>query len=337
MKSLLFLFTLTAVLGVHGQDIRQRYLMTSSSFVRAAAMGQAFTAVQDEMESVLYNPAGLVNNRTGSLHFYLNPLAAVDAFSHRDALSQRQAFSSADAAAALGLLLRGVSFSPGPVQFAIRLAEELPNNPYRDPAKPLSTKGLLDWNFHTASVRLKFAKQISMGATFLLFAQSTSEKQQSLTWGASYGVHLLPAANFSVGISLFNLPVSVRSVMTEQYRMGHQSVNFGLCWQPLQPLRISMDFRNVTQEDSLSAGGELHGGIELIPVPFLALRSGYYRDEEVGREVLSVGFGLSNFRRYALQRERFVLSKFLLNYALQVERAEDDTQLVHQLTFLLRI
>ena len=337
MKLLLSIFAIMTAVSAYGQDVSLRYLMTNSSYVRAAAMGQAYTAVQDELESNLYNPAGLINSRTGKLHFYFNPLGAADAFLHRDALSHRPALSSADATAALGLLLRAVSFSPGPVQFVLQLTEELPNNPNRKTAKPISTQGVLDWNFHTASVRLKFAKQISMGATFLLFTQSTADNQQSRAWGASYGVHMLPASTFSVGISLFNLPESVRSVMTDHYRIGHHSVNVGMSWQPVPPLRLTMDFRNVTQEDSLSSGGNLHGGLELIPVHFLALRTGYYRNDELGRDVLSVGLGLTDFRRYALQRERFVLSKILLNYALQVKRAKDDTQLVHHLTFLLRI
>jgi hypothetical protein len=146
----------------------------------------------------------------------------------------------------------------------------------------------------------------------------------------------MPASNFSIGLALFNIPASAENQMFMQHRIHHQSINFGLCYRPFRPLRLAVDFRNVSEEDSQS-NSEVHGGIEVLPFRFLALRSGFYRIVDLNKDVFSAGVGIADFRDYKPTRERFVLSKILLNYALQAEKTKDDINLVHYLTFLIRL
>lgn len=346
MKMTLLIFLMFFGLEAFGQPItlRDSYYLTNSILSRAPAMGDAFTAVQDNIESGLYNPAALNSESGGvsSLRFSFNPLGAVDAGIHLNDLSIRKEFTSSDLAAMLGIFMRSFSISPGPLQFSFVLSEELPNNPYRPVTqKKVTTQGVLDWNYHMASVRLRLAKQVSMGATLFLFNQTLFEDQafkQKMNVGSSYGIFMMPASNFSVGITLFNIPSSAERPMFLQHRIHHQSINFGLCYQPFQKLRLAVDFRNVSEEDA-QAKSEVHGGIEVLPFRFLALRSGYYRIAELNRDVFSAGLGISDLRVYKPARERFVLSKILLNYALQAERVRDDNNimLVHYLSFLLRL
>jgi hypothetical protein len=344
MKLTLLFFIMFLSLETFGQslNIRNTYYFTNSLLSRAPAMGDAFTAVQDYVESGLYNPAALSSEggAVSSIFFSFNPVGAIDAGYHISDLSIRQELAGNDFVAMLGILMHSLSISSGPLQFSLVLSEELPNNPYRTVTdKKVTTEYLLDWNYHIASLRLKLAKQVYMGTSLFVFNQTIPEDQtfvQKSKIGASYGILMMPASNFSIGLTLFNIPSSAETQMFLQHRIHHQSINFGLCYQPFRPLRLAVDFRNVSEENAQS-NSEVHGGIEVLPFRFLALRSGYYRIATLDKDVFSAGIGIADFRDYKPVRERFVLSKILLNYALQAEKTRDDVNLVHYLTFLFRL
>jgi hypothetical protein len=344
MKRSLLLILLFIGLKASGQSVipRNTYYFSNSILSRAPAMGDAFTAVQDNIESGLYNPAALSieAGAVSSLRFSFNLIGAVDAGYHRSDLSIRPELTSSDLVALLGIFMRSFCITSGPLQFSLVLTEELPNNPYR-PAKEkiIATQDALDWNYHMASLRLRLAKQVYMGASLYLFNQTIPAEHsflQKSKMGASYGILMMPASSFSIGLALFNIPTSAESQMFLQHRIHHQSINFGLCYQPFRPLRLAVDFRNVSEED-IQSNSEVHGGIEVLPFRFLALRSGYYHIEELKKDVFSAGVGIADFRDYKPARERFVLSKILLNYTVQAERTRDDISFVHYLTFLIRL
>ncbi|MDZ7345389.1 MAG: hypothetical protein ONA69_01195, partial [candidate division KSB1 bacterium] len=195
-------------------------------------------------------------------------------------------------------------------------------------------EGIADWNHHIAAFRLTPAQQISLGASLLFFNLGEigeGEFRIVRSIGSSYGILISPTYRFSVGATVFNLPQEARSAMESKYQVDRQDVNFGLSWLASEAIQLAMDFRKVTQEDSSDAV-HFHGGVELTPFSFLALRAGYFHEKE---NKISAGFGLGQFRR--LKRRDFIFGKIMLNYCLQTVTTNNQPNLEHRLALLIRL
>ncbi len=343
MKRLLLLLSFAVLFteALWASPPQSNYYLTSTAIVRSAAMGGAFTAIQDPIESAVYNPAALRSANYRGLYFYLNPAgaAAVALSAPRPAEDRR--LTPSDLFVLLGTTVCAVSFSSAPFEAVILPAEESSGNPFRSVKEAeLSVAGLLENHHHTAAFRLRPAKQISLGGALLFFNDTIAGEtgyQYRRQVGSSYGVLVRPSDRFALGVSLFNVPEAGRRTMKDFYHIDHHYMNFGISWQPFDALSLAFDFRNVSHEDSLSET-PFHGGMEIRPFAFAALRAGYYQNNTAQQDVIAVGLGIGDFRPPAEgQRERFVLSKFLLNYALQIRRAADTVILVHRASLLIRI
>ncbi len=315
------------------------YSYTNFTFTRALAMGGAFTAVEDALESALFNPAALRSDLYGQSAFdlYINPLGTADAAKHRDDLTTRNSLNARDAAGLAGTFFRAATFAQPVFQFSVILSEQLPNNPFTSSTDGKNdTKYILDWHYHAASARVALAKQVSLGATAYAF-NSTDEQSQQLTTklGSSYGILMKPNESFSAGISFFSFPEGPDTLMFQQHRISNKSINVGIAYRLAPYLKGAFDFRNVSQEENNSTN-EIHAGLELQPASMLAIRTGYFRNYDSGIDTYSFGLGLADFRTYKT-RERFVLSRIILNYGVQMEYDPEYLQLAHYLTFQLRL
>jgi hypothetical protein len=256
-------------------------------------------------------------------------------------LSQRRDKDAYDWISAVGIFARALTFSNQLLQLSLVLSEELPDNPYKQSEKrAVSTRGHLDWNYHMASMRLSLAKQVSLGVTGYAFNMLSDEKADSTPsmmhrFGASYGILMRPSDNLAAGVSYFKFPAKVDSLMLMQHRITDKSVNIGVVYNPFRRMSIALDFRNVSEEENNSTN-EVHAGIEFIPTRFLALRSGYYRQNLEGIDTVTAGVGLGDYRTFAAQTDRFVFSNIILNYALEIASIREDPSYTHYLTFLVR-
>ncbi len=334
-----YLTILFLVLSVFSYGQSHTYSYTNVTFTRALAMGGAFTAVEDALENALFNPAALRADTYGQSSFdlYLNPIGAADAVKHRNTLTMRNSWNARDALSMPGIFLRSVTYAQPVFQVSAILAEQLPNNPFlNNKASQYDTEHILDWNYHLASVRLTLAKQVSLGATAYAFNRTDRSTQQlSTRFGSSYGILMKPNDSFTAGVSFFSFPEGADSLIFQQHRISNKSINVGIAYRVAPYLTGALDFRNVSQEENNSTN-EVHAGLEIQPASMLALRTGYFRNYNSGIDTYSIGLGLADFRTFKTS-ERFVLSRIILNYGLQMEYDPDEPRFAHYFTFLLRL
>ncbi|MDZ7371392.1 MAG: hypothetical protein ONB12_09500 [candidate division KSB1 bacterium] len=331
-RTLVFQLVLASFFSVRA-EVTQSFYLTSSIMTRSLAMGGAFTAVRDGVESSFYNPAALIDDEE-RFRVGVDPVGLIALTRGIEHVSVRTPLSPADYLAAAGMALRFVSFTYGPFQAIALLSEELADSPFRDVGDIRTAgKGIVDWNHHIAAFRLTPAQQISLGASLLFFNLGETQEGEfriERSIGSSYGIFISPTSRFSVGATVFNLPQEARSALEGKYQVDRQDVNFGLSWLASDAIQLAMDFRKVTQEDSTDTV-HFHGGVELTPFSFLALRAGYFRESE---NKISAGFGLGQFRR--LKRRDFIFGKIMLNYCLQTA-SSNQSNLEHRLALLIRL
>lgn len=340
----LFLHIISIVLPVAGLTAADAarsevLIMANSIYAHAMAMGGALTAIPANLANALYNPAamGLDVDYDKKVNLYFNPLSAASALINDSELSSRESKTAYDWLTIIGFFARAVTFSTPAFQFSAILSEELLNNPQKiDEKKFISTRGVLDWNYHSIAARLTLAKQVSLGATGYAFnlLDDTGKMQHSL--GSSYGILMRPSDKISAGVSYYNFPEKADSLMFAQHRISTKSVNMGIVYHPFTRMHLAIDFRNVSEEDNNSTN-EVHAGIEIIPARFLAIRCGYFQKMQENINTFSLGFGLADFRMFRSAPDRFVFSNIILNYALQVEAEKHDISDIHYLTFLIRL
>lgn len=315
----------------------QNYSLPSPSFSysRAAAMGGAFTAVEDGLESILFNPAGMSHSLLSDKHFsvLMNPIGAAVSGYKVNELSSRSRESANYWLGAAGILLKSISISNSTFQLTVLLSEDI-RNTLSDTSQlaSLNVAGLLDNYYHAAALRISLAKQVSIGASALFFNHFTDGEFRRPSFGSSYGILMKPSLKMSAGISYFYFPAHVDSLMLELYGLTKGTINAGISYSPIYQVRFALDFRNLSSEDA-SSSDQLHAGLELLPTFRLALRAGYSTKRN-GSQLLSLGFGIGDFRPFHMESD-FVFSNILLNYAIQAE-LDDLSYLKHSLSFLVR-
>jgi len=307
----------------------------SFSYARSVAMGGAFTAVQDGIENILFNPAAMNSSMLSDKHvsISINPIGAAVSGYKMDELSSRPRHNADYWLGAAGILLKSISISNSTFQFSVLLSEDI-RNTFSDTSQlaSLNTKGLLDNNYHAAALRISLAKQVSIGASAFFFNHIIDGELRRPAFGSSYGILMKPSSKMSAGISYFYFPDHVDSLMLDLYGLANGTINAGISYSPIYQIRFALDFRNLSSDDA-SSSDQLHAGLEVLPSFRLALRAGYSAQRN-GSQLVSVGFGVGDFRPFRMQSD-FVFSNILLNYAVQAD-FDDLAYLRHSLTFLIR-
>ncbi|MBN1480520.1 hypothetical protein JXA70_09640 [candidate division KSB1 bacterium] len=317
----------------------ETFVVASSIYARGMAMGGALTAMPDHLENILYNPAamGLETDFDRKITFYFNPIGGASALLNASELSSRTPKTAYDWLSAVGLFARALTFSTSVFQLSALFSEELLNNPqHLAEDKIVSTRGLLDWNYHAVAARLTLAEQVSLGATGYAFNLINDSGELKRSFGSSYGILMRPSNKISAGVSYYYFPEKADTLLFVQHRISNKSVNMGIVYRPFSSANLAVDFRNVSEEDNNSTN-EIHAGLEVILANFLALRGGYFCQPEKNSNIFSLGFGLADFRPFRSVSDRFVFSNIILNYGLQVEQAKRDFFYIHYMTFLIRL
>jgi len=337
MRSLLLKIFVFFILCLTMATNAQHYSLPSPSFsyARSAAMGGAFTAVQDGIENILFNPAGMSASLLSDKHvsISINPIGAAVAGYKWNELSSQPRQSADYLLGAAGILLKSISISNSVFQFSVLLSEDM-RNTLSDTAQlaSLNSAGLLDNYYHAAALRISLAKQVSIGASAFFFNHFTDGKLDKPSFGSSYGILMKPSSKMSAGISYYYFPDQVDSLMLDMYGLTKRTINAGVSYSPIYQVRFAVDFRNLSTDDS-SSSDQLHAGLELLPTFRLALRAGYSAKRD-GSQLVSLGFGLGDFRPFRMESD-FVFSNILLNYAIQSD-LDDPAYLRHSLSFRVR-
>ena len=307
----------------------------SSSFARSAAMGGAFTAVEDDFENILFNAAAMRPHALVDKHFSLslNPAGAALSACYYNSLTSSPKIDSEYLLALGGLLVRHISFANQTVQFSILLSEDLRKATFDSSSfSNFNTDGLLDNYYHASAIRITPAQQISIGVSGYYFNIAKDGQRQTPALGGGYSILIKPSAALSAGVSYFYFPDAVDSLMFDLYGLKKRTVNAGIVYSPLYRLKFAVDARNISGDEG-SSPGQIRAGIEVLPGYFFALRGGYAQKAKNSHYV-TLGFGIGDFRPFRTESS-FVFSNILLNYALETEIEKPDA-LRHSLTFLIR-
>lgn len=316
-----------------------RFVTLNTTKARPLSMGGAFTAVEDNLAAVPFNPASYslyANKKSHRVTFFLNPVSpAVGAF-ERDALYSGSGSKADDVLSTLSLLVKSVSLSLNRLEVGLLLGEELIDLPEKFYDEQVFGAGGYRQNHgHTLVSRLQLAKQVSVGgALSLLYGSTTADSyERHRDLGISYGVVLRPEEGLQIGVSYFDLPDSLTQSRLELERIVDESVNIGVSYRVFDGTLLSMDVRNLGEEQG-DAVREVHFGFEQVFSSHLAVRTGYFRKD--GENVLSWGVGLFDGNSLFGFQNQFAQRNFFLNYAFVLEDSAEKS-FWHLLSFYLRI
>jgi len=340
ISRLLFFFSLiyfVAAPEAVGQE--HRFASLSTTQARPVAMAGAFTAVEDHLAAINFNPAAYSLYKSHKSHrvtFFLNPVSPVIGMLERDALYAGNGSKTDDILSTLGLLVKSVSFSFHPLEIGLLLGEEsLDRVEAFSDSKAFGVSGYRQNHSHTLVGRLRLAKQVSLGGTVSLLygSKEAAPHERHGDIGFSYGILLRPEDGLKIGVAFFNLPDSLSQTKLDLERLVDESVNIGVSYQVLDGTLVSMDMRNLGEERG-TAVREIHFGLEQVFFSHLAVRTGFFRKS--GQNVLSWGVGLFDGNSLFGFDNKFTQHNFFLNYAFVLEDTPQK-QYEHLLSLYFRM
>lgn len=318
----------------------ERYFTLNTTKVRPLAMGGAFTAIDDALAAIQFNPAAYFlapQDEIPRVTFFLNPVSPFSGGVNHNKLFSGGGTSLDDLLITLSLLLKSMSFNFNHVQLGFLLGEEslsLPEVFFDD--RLIRIDGFRQNHSHTVAGRLKLAEAVSVGAAanFIFSSSSEDPLKQEKDIGISYGVLLRPEKGLNIGVSFLNLPDSLSTIRTPLERLVDESVNIGVSYELVTKTMFSLDVRNLVEETNLAIR-EVHVGFEQVLLSHLALRGGYFKKHR-GEHVFSWGLGLLNDSLlFSSQDEPG--RNFYLNYAFVYEKSAQMDNRWHLLSFLIKI
>lgn len=299
--SVLAMLTLAVLLSSTGYAWATETVYVTGGSVRgrALAMGGAYSSLEDDFSSGLYNPAAFRLNAARSerkFRVFFNPAGSAVAFrefSRNDidfqpdnCITEKEAFRAAS------LFLKGVVFTTPVADFGLSLNEPVlrSDSSLVHADRFLSAESVIRESFHSVFLNLRIAPTISMGVSGALY-QTRTEHEDKYRSGHTFGVLLEPTPKMLVGLAYTNIPSDISDARVNVERIEGGTVSGGVSFYPDSGTTLSVDVRNLNQEES-KASLEIHAGAERIIGNRLALRAGYYRKKETKDDVVSVGAGI---------------------------------------------
>jgi len=320
----------------------QETLFATFSTVKARplAMGGAFTAIEDDMAAIPFNPAAY--SLYGERHrhrftFFFNPISPIVAGIDNRSLYSGKGSKADDVLLSLGLLLKSISFSLSSLEIGLLLGEEslYPHNAFKRD-QIYSVDGFRQNHSHSLIGRLKLAEQVSIGASAsLMSASETSAQERTQDVGISYGILLQPESGLRIGVFLADLPDSLDDKRLPVERIVDESLNVGVSYEFLRGSTLSLDVRNLGEERQ-EAVREFHAGFEQVLLSHVALRAGWFRKSE-GTHVYSWGLGIFDNNMLHSHERTFSHPNFALNYAFVYDSDEAEDAMLHLLSLYLRL
>jgi len=306
------------------------------------ALGGAYTAVEDNIVSALYNPASLnlyEREKKIRVTFFLNPIAPSTLIYEQ--LTNTSAIKSNDNDVnrifknSL-LLVKGVVITAKFLDLGFIFNEQI-----IDQNTLLRQKNMFAdtdiWNncYHSVITRVKLAERVSLGGSGSVYFKSTGEKTIR-DYGFSYGLLIKPAKKLNVGMVYHYMPQMMDDVRMPLEKLVDQTINVGLSYRPFTSTILSMDLRNLTEEKGKSMV-EAHVGVEQRLFSLLALRAGFHDERVVPNRTISVGIGLIDSNLLFSQKNQFAQPHFLMNYSFVFRKEASEVFRYHLVTFSIRI
>ena len=330
-----------------GQEPENYYIAVSTLMARPLGMGGAFTAVDDDLAALLYNPASFSlykdhRANVGRVTLFLNPIAPVVALQDPAALFGRNYFTAEEVAAIVGMLIKGMTLSLGHFEVGALLGEQSPQPERFSTLQVFDAHEYLDNQYNVLAARMRVAERVSLGGSIGLYYSGVEPRGRKWGVGTSYGVLVRPGREVSVGVSYITLPQMQRDYREDLERIVSGALNFGMSVRFKFGATVAADIRNLGEEKGTT--GELvreaHLGLEQILLTQVALRAGLFRKRQEAvddRYALSAGVGLINGNGFWSSRRRFSHGNWIINYGVVTETLRGQRRFYHALSMIFRL
>ncbi len=335
-KKLIIIFLTLVCTNEIAAQTKDYYFTVNYAKARPLALGGAFMAVEGGLATMFFNPATfrLSSNRQGiRITSFFNPFASASLYSYykRDS---KKGISNLEWWNIVKLFPRAMVVSSVNWELAILVHEELETR--RDIHKNqrfFEADSLFNYSLHSTLLKIRLANQVFIGGTLNYFnsPQSLSFKEHV---GFSYGIYLLPSTKLGVGVVFTDVPNDFKSVFLNYNRIEDGSVNVGIRYKQNPNNNISIDVRNISEEDKPTTR-EWHFGVEQSFWDHLELRSGYFRTVDDKINHFSFGVGLFNLNSSKYGVKKFINSLMAVNYSILFEKNGEITNRSHYLSFNL--
>ena len=308
------------------------YLTSGTPRTRALAMGSAYSSLEDDFSSGLYNPAAFRLNAARSerrFRLFFNPVGSAAAFSEYatydlDYRKDRK-LTGKEASLAAAMLVKGAVFTTSVFDVGFALNEPVirgDSSAVTD-TRFFTVKEVTREAFHGAFMNLKIAPTVSLGLTGLLYQRRIYGRYRYRS-GYTFGVLLDPTDRMKVGFSYYEIPKYHSDARTNLESIETGTVSGGVSYYPDSWTTLSMDVRNLNKE-SKAASLEIHAGAERIIGNRLALRGGYFRKKGTEHDVVSFGAGILPIWE-KLHKYRNSTRHDLLSYTFVMEEGDRNRQ-----------
>ncbi len=263
-------------------------------------MGGAFTAVEDEISAVTWNPGGLLPpecRRGNNFRIHLNILGAPVIAREIGLLSGEEAEPYASLpdlekiGIAVGSLVKSASYRRGGLSVGLVLLEErLGAEELAESSGLADASSLLDAYYSSLAVAFRLDPRVSLGLTVTVFAGWDEEGERQYGLGRTYGATLKPNARVTASFTYYDCEDEFADYRLDVEGFAPRTMNGGIAFRPNDALLLSFDLRDLAEEHATTAL-EPHAGVEWTVWQRVALRLGAYREGSSDSDVLTVGLG----------------------------------------------
>ncbi len=291
---------------------------------RPLGMGGAFTAVEDRLAAMAWNPAALLPpacHRGTNLRLHLNILGAPAVARETGLLTGdlTEPYASLPAleqvTLGIGSVVKGATLRRGGLSIGVLLLEEQLDPEGLAESRGLADAGdLIDGYYANVVVSFRLDPRVSVGATGTILAGWNADGGRQYDLGRVYGALLKPNDRVTVGLMYFDLPVGFEAYRRGIEGLAPRTMNGGISYRPSDDVIVALDLRDLGEKHA-GTGLEPRVGIEWTVLGVAAVRAGGFREEGSEAGVLTLGLGAISMPGCRTGSEAPGGETFVLNYA----------------------
>lgn len=307
---------------------------------RPLGMGGAFTAVEDEVASVVWNPAALSPprcRRGWNVRVHANVLGGPAIVRETGLLKGihtepfRDLPGGEKLVYAVGSVAKAASVRRGQLSFGALLLEER-----LDPAGLVESQGLADptdlieATYSGVAFSFHLAPSVSFGFSQLIFAGFDEQGRRRYGGGRIYGALLKPNPAVAVGFTYVDVASGFQDYRRPIEGLAPRTMNAGISYRPSPSILVTFDLRDMAELHN-DTSLEPRAGVEWNLWGRGALRAGFFREDGGESTVVSLGAGAIPMNGCFRRGEAHRSDGFVLNYTVLLSEDSGPRHLVSAL------